>query len=387
MAQPQQFRDGDRAAGELHSSPRELPLTPRERYAADLGREGFTADAAQAHAVDALQRVYDDLLQSPPKHGLFQRLSGAQRVWPRVAGLYLWGGVGRGKTYLMDAFFEALPFTRKRRTHFHRFMLEVHERRNRFPDEQDPLIHVADEIADATRVLCFDEFFVADIADAMILGRLFEALFKRGVTLIATSNVPPDGLYKGGLQRDQFLPAIERLKTNCTVLNVDGGTDYRMRTLHGAELYLVPSDAAAAARLEQHFDALAHIAAQRDTELLVNGRRIAAKKLADGVAWFAFDALCEGPRSAADYIEIGRTHGTVIVSGVPQMDAHRDDSARRFMTLVDEFYDRGVKLLIAADVLPEQLYTGSRLQFEFERVLSRLQEMQSQEYLAKPHLA
>jgi cell division protein ZapE len=387
MAQPQQIRDGDQQAQHGYRSGRELPPTPLQRYEMDLAREGFVSDPEQAHAVDALQRVYDDLLQSPPKHGLFQRLSGSQRVWPRVPGLYLWGGVGRGKTYLMDAFFDALPFTRKRRTHFHRFMLEVHERRNLFPDEQDPLIHVADGIADATRVLCFDEFFVADIADAMILGRLFEALFKRGVTLIATSNVPPDGLYKGGLQRDQFLPAIERLKKNCTVLNVDGGTDYRMRTLHGAELYLVPSDASAEARLAKHFDALATSGIERDSSLKVNGRNIAAKRLADGVAWFVFDELCEGPRSAADYIEIGRTHGTVILSGLKPMSQDRDDAARRFMTLVDEFYDRGVKLLIAADVPPEQLYTGTRLQFEFDRVLSRLQEMQSQEYLAKPHLA
>ncbi len=387
MAQPQQTRNGDRGAPVEHAVGRDLPPTPRQRYEADLAREGFAADAAQAHAVDALQRVYDDLLQSPPRHGLFQRLSGAQRVWPPVPGLYLWGGVGRGKTYLMDAFFEALPFSRKRRTHFHRFMLEVHERRNRFPDEQDPLIHVADDIADATRVLCFDEFFVADIADAMILGRLFEALFQRGVTLIATSNVPPDGLYKDGLQREQFLPAIDRLKKNCTVLNVDGGTDYRLRTLHAAALYLVPSDAEADAQLRRQFDVLASHAVQDGGALAVNGRDIAARRLSAGVGWFDFEALCEGPRSAADYIEIGRTHGTVLLSGVPRLGKDRDDAARRFMTLVDEFYDRGVKLVIAADVPPERLYVGTRLAFEFERTLSRLQEMQSQEYLAKPHLA
>jgi cell division protein ZapE len=387
MAQPQTMRVGDTAARHEYSTGKDLPLTPRQRYEADLAREGFVSDAAQAHAVDALQRVYDDLLQSPPKRGLFERLSGSQPIWPRVSGLYLWGGVGRGKTYLMDAFFESLPFSRKRRTHFHRFMLEVHERRNRFPDEEDPLVHVASQIADATRVLCFDEFFVADIADAMILGRLFEYLFKRGVTLIATSNVPPDGLYKGGLQRDQFLPAIERIKKNCSVLNVDGGTDYRMRTLHGADLYLVPSDATAKTKLTQHFDALATTGTQNQLALSVNGRNIPTQRLADCVAWFAFDDLCEGPRSAADYIEIGRTHGTVIISGVPVMPSDRDDAARRFMTLVDEFYDRGVKLLIAAAAPADRLYTGKRLKFEFDRTLSRLQEMQSQEYLAKPHLA
>lgn len=387
MAQPQQLREGDGTARSEYASGRDLPPTPRQRYEADLARAGFVADAAQAHAVDALQRVYDDLLQSPPKHGLFQRLSGAQRVWPRVPGLYLWGGVGRGKTYLMDAFYEALPFSRKRRTHFHRFMLEVHERRNRFPDEQDPLVHVADGIADATRVLCFDEFFVADIADAMILGRLFEALFRRGVTLIATSNVPPDGLYKDGLQRDQFLPAIERLKKNCGVLNVDGGTDYRLRSLHAAALWIVTADDGADATLGRQFDALATHGVQDGGSLDINGRDIPVRRRSAGVVWFDFAALCEGPRGAADYIEIGRTHDTVIVSGVPALDSHRDDAARRFMTLVDEFYDRGVKLVVAAATSPDALYTGKRLGFEFERTRSRLQEMQSQEYLAAPHRA
>lgn len=361
----------------------DLPLTPRQRYAADLQTEGFVSDPAQAAAVDALQQVYEALIENPPQ----RRFASARLRWPKVPGLYLWGGVGRGKTYLMDAFFEALPFSRKRRTHFHRFMLEVHERRNRFPGEADPLLKVAAEIAEQTRVLCFDEFFVADIADAMILGRLFEALFKRNVTLVATSNVPPDGLYKDGLQRAQFLPAIERLKQNVTVLNVDGGTDYRLRALHDAELYLVPSDDAAQATLARCFTALAPHGQRGPEAVLVNERPLMARRVAEGAIWFDFAALCEGPRSAADYIEIGRTHHTVVVSGVPRMDSTRDDSARRFMTMVDEFYDRGVKLLIAAEAPATALYTGARLQFEFQRTQSRLQEMQSHEYLAAPHKA
>ncbi|GAC1630879.1 MAG: cell division protein ZapE [Nevskia sp.] len=383
MARPRQFRGDDSGGGQDLRRGSDLPLTPRQRYSADLETEGFVSDTAQAHAVDALQRVYDELVETPPR----RRFASARLSWKKVPGLYLWGGVGRGKTYLMDAFYEALPFSRKRRTHFHRFMLEVHERRNRYPDEQDPLLKVAAEIAEHTRVLCFDEFFVADIADAMILGRLFEALFKANITLIATSNVPPDGLYQDGLQRAQFLPAIERLKKNVGVINVDGGTDYRLRALHGADLYLTPSDAPAEALLARHFAAVAPHGRHGPAEIGINARALAAKQVADGAIWFDFAELCEGPRAAADYIELGRLHHTVIVSGVPRMTADRDDAARRFMTLVDEFYDRGVKLLIAAEVAPAQLYAGKRLQFEFARTQSRLQEMQSQEYLAQPHKA
>nr|WP_292997300.1 cell division protein ZapE [Nevskia sp.] len=379
MARPQD----DHPRMSLPPAPVELAPPPRQRYAADLLRPGFVSDPAQAHAVDALQRVYDELIENPPR----RRFGSSRLTWTRVPGLYLWGGVGRGKTYLMDAFFDALPFTRKRRTHFHRFMLDVHARRNRFPDESDPLLKVAEEIAEQTRVLCFDEFFVADIADAMILGRLFEALFKRNVTLVATSNVPPDGLYKDGLQRQNFLPAIEVLKKNVTVINVDGGTDYRLRTLQDAELYLHPSDAAADARLMKHFDALAPFGSRSPAEVRLNDRVLSARKAAEGAVWFEFAELCEGPRSAADYIELGRQNHTVVLSNVPQMASDRDDAARRFMTLVDEFYDRGVKLLIGAAVPPSELYVGSRLKFEFARTQSRLQEMQSQEYLAQAHKA
>jgi cell division protein ZapE len=361
----------------------ELPPTPRQHYQADLQRPGFAADPAQAQAVDALQRVYDELLQSPPK----RRFGSSRLSWKRVQGLYLWGGVGRGKTYLMDAFFNALPFSRKRRTHFHRFMLEVHERRNRYQGEQDPLLKVADDIAETTRVLCFDEFYVSDIADAMILGRLFEALFKHGLTLVATSNTEPDRLYWGGLQREQFLPAIERLKQNCAVLNVDGGADYRLRALHGAELYLAPCDDSAMAKLEQHFAAVAPHGRQDKIELMLNDRPLPAHSLADGAAWFDFHELCDSPRSAADYIELARTHHTIILSGVPQLTSENEDAGRRFINLVDEFYDRGVKLLIGAAVEMPKLYSGSKLKFEFERTVSRLTEMQSQEYLAQPHLS
>jgi cell division protein ZapE len=353
--------------------------TPRAFYARELARPGFTADPAQAGTVDALQKVYEELIAKPPRRRL-----GAPR-WPPVPGLYLWGSVGRGKTWLMDAFYEALPFSKKRRTHFHRFMLEVHARRKQHTDEQDPIGKVAADIAGEARVLCFDEFFVSDIADAMILGRLTEVLFERGVTLVATSNVPPQGLYKDGLQRERFVPAIERIRQHCAVLHLDSPTDYRLRALTHAEIYHSPSDAAAEANLAAWFDELAPEPG-RAGKLMVEGRPIPARRLAEGVAWFDFAAVCQTARSAADYVELARTHHSVLLSKVPRLGADDEDAARRFITLVDEFYDRGVKLILAADVPREQLYAGKKLTFEFQRALSRLIEMQSQEYLARPHL-
>lgn len=355
-------------------------ITPRARYEADLRDGRIVADPAQAHAVDALQRVYDELVGSPPKKRL------GKLRWARVPGLYLWGGVGRGKTYLMDAFFESLPFTRKRRTHFHRFMQEVHARRTKYKDQQDPLALIAEEIAAHARVLCFDEFFVSDIADAMILGRLAECLFDHHVTLIATSNRPPDDLYKDGLQRQNFLPAIARLKKHCQVLNVDGGVDYRLRVLKQAEIYHHPLDAAANEILRDCLMRIAPDAPQFDCTLTLHDRPVPAFALADGVAWFDFDALCKGPRGASDYTELARTYHTVLLADVPQLTATLENETRRFITLVDEFYDHGVKLILSAEKPREQLYSGELLRFEFERTLSRLIEMGTHEYLARPHL-
>ena len=355
--------------------------SPRQRYQADLAREGFVADSAQAAAVDSLQHVFEQLVQNPPKKRLLRR----RHDWPPVKGLYLWGGVGRGKTHLMDAFFETLPFPQKLRTHFHRFLLDVHARRQKHKDVQDPLKFVADALARKFRVVCFDEFHVSDIADAMILGRLFEALFEHGVTLVATSNCAPQELYRNGLQRQNFLPAIAMLERHTTVLNVDGGTDYRLRALTRAALYHCPSDTRSDALLDAAFDDIAPEPGQHDARLRIHGRELKARRLADGVAWFEFDELCEGPRSAADYIELACEHHTLIISNMPQLTTEKEDPARRFVNLVDEFYDRGVKLLIAADVPQESLYVGKKSAFEFQRTHSRLQEMQSQEYLARAH--
>lgn len=356
--------------------------SPKQRYLKDLQKTGFQSDPRQAEAVEALDLVWQQLIARPPRRSL----TGRQRRWPAVQGLYLWGGVGRGKTYLMDQFYESLPFSKKARTHFHRFMVDVHQRRRHYPEAQDPIGKVAAAIARKVRVLCFDEFFVSDIADAMILGRLTEVLFERGVTLIATSNIPPDQLYKDGLQRERFLPAIARVQKNCDVLHLDSPTDYRLRALTSAEIYHWPSDQDAQLQLGHNFDQIAAETGEFAGKMRINGRDIRFLRQAEGVAWFEFDELCETARAAADYIEIARMHHTVLISRVPQLVHELEDAARRFITLVDEFYDRGVKLILAADVPQEQLYAGKRLNFEFERTQSRLTEMQSREYLAQPHL-
>ncbi|MFZ5653442.1 MAG: cell division protein ZapE [Pseudomonadota bacterium] len=362
-------------------------MTPLQRYRQDLQRPDFAADAAQEAAVARLQAVYDRLLAAGAERpNLFARLLRNRRAAP-VPGLYFWGGVGRGKTYLMDSFYESLPLQRKLRMHFHRFMRRVHRDLERLKGERNPLRLVAAGIADEARVLCFDEFFVSDIADAMILAGLLETLFERGVTLIATSNIEPDRLYENGLQRQRFLPAIELVKRHCEVVNVDGGIDYRLRSLSAAPLYYHPLGADAERRLNAVFHSLVPAAEEirKGVALEIEGREIPALYVAEDVAWFEFAALCDGPRSQNDYIELAREFHAVLVSGVPALDAGRDDQARRLINLVDEFYDRNVKLALAAAVPLPELYTGTRLAFEFERTRSRLREMQSREYLARAH--
>lgn len=367
-------------------------MTPLERYQADLQKPGFERDAAQLQAVEHLQALYIALVAAEnagQSQGALARFMGRwlqPKTIAPIRGLYFWGGVGRGKTYLMDTFFDTLPFPRKLRAHFHRFMQRVHRELKELSGEKNPLRLIAQRLALETRVICFDEFFVSDIADAMILAGLFEELFARGVSLVATSNIEPDGLYKDGLQRARFLPAIALLKQHTLVLNVDGGTDYRLRALEKAELYHHPLDVAANAGLLRSFTALAPEAGRQDQQLDVEGRTIRALWVADDVVWFDFAELCDGPRSQNDYIELARSYHAVLVGNIPQMGRDREDQARRFINLVDEFYDRNVKLVLAAAVPLEQLYAGGRLSFEFERTKSRLLEMQSHEYLAREHL-
>ncbi|WP_269617787.1 cell division protein ZapE [Zhongshania sp. BJYM1] len=364
--------------------------TPIQRYQHDLTQADFSYDPAQEYAVQCLQRLYDDLLAPLTRNmGFFARVGAkiAGRREPEVAiqGLYFWGGVGRGKTYLMDTFYDTLPFDNKMRAHFHRFMQRVHRELKSLSGEKNPLVIVADRIADEARVICFDEFFVSDITDAMILAGLFERLFARGVVLVATSNIVPDGLYKDGLQRARFLPAIALIKERVEVVNVDGGVDYRLRALEQAELYYHPLGESADQSLALSFKRLAPEVACADQLLDIEGRHIKALFVADDVAWFDFSELCDGPRSQYDYIELARVFHAVVISNVPQMGAGRDDQARRFINLIDEFYDRNVKLVLSAAAPLEKLYTGGRLDFEFERTQSRLLEMQSEEYLACEH--
>ena len=363
------------------------PLTLREAYDKALARPDHIHDPAQDRVVEKMIDLAARLEARPPSRGgLLKRLLGQQNIEP-VEGLYVWGGVGRGKTWLMDLFFETLKEVRKRRIHFHRMMAYVHGRLGRLKGIEDPIASVADDISQRTRVLCFDEFFVSDIGDAMILGRLLEALFEREVTLVATSNAAPEHLYKDGLQRARFLPAIDLLNRHTDVVHMDGDADYRLRLLQQAGTYLDSADTDTASRLEHFFSECAHSQLRNDEALDINGRPIVARRVAKGIAWFSFEELCEGPRSQADYIEIARWYPTVIVDGVPLFDGRNDDEARRFIALVDEFYDRRVKLILSAAASPHELYRGQRLEFEFERTASRLTEMQSEEYLRLPHLA
>lgn len=367
-----------------------MPLSPRARYEQELSRPGFQRDGAQARAVEALQALHETLIARwQADRGVMSRITRSIGGRRPVRGLYLWGGVGRGKTWLMDLFFESLPFRRKMRSHFHRFMQRVHAELRTLSGERNPLDAVADRFADEALVICFDEFFVSDITDAMILGGLFEKLFDRGVTLVATSNIVPDDLYKDGLQRERFLPAIGILKRNVDVLNVDSGIDYRLRVLERAEIFHWPLDAEADRSLDRSFRELAPAmeVCESECSIDINERRIPARKVADDVAWFDFAQLCATARSAADYIEIARQFHAVLVSNVPLMDASQDDAVRRFINLVDEFYDRNVKLILSAAAPIEELYAGGRLEFEFRRTQSRLLEMQSRDYLARPHRA
>ncbi|MEM7405799.1 MAG: cell division protein ZapE [Pseudomonadota bacterium] len=359
-------------------------MSPLSRYTQDLERPGFVADPEQRRAVEELERIFDDLNRAAPEPAGLLGFFRKPVANPSVNGLYLWGGVGRGKTYLVDVFHDALPFEQKMRTHFHRFMQRVHAELKTLGGRQDPLQTVADRLSKEARVLCFDEFHVSDITDAMLLGRLLEALFSRGVTLVTTSNIQPDELYKNGLQRQRFLPAIEQLKRNTVVMHLDGREDYRLRTLEQAEIYHAPLDDEAERALAAAFKDLSGRPVEAG-DLRVQGRDIAYKACAEGVVWFDFYAVCDGPRGAADYIEIAREFHTVLVSAVPVFGAADNDRAARFITLIDEMYDRSVNVLITAAAAPEALYRAGRHAFAFERTVSRLIEMRSKQYLQRPH--
>ncbi|MDN4502031.1 cell division protein ZapE [Alteromonadaceae bacterium BrNp21-10] len=366
-----------------------IPLTPWQKYQQDLESSDFVYDQAQEQAVLHLQRLYDDLLAKRSEIGPLKALSKwflSHDSQQQIKGLYFWGGVGRGKTYLVDTFYECLPIKRKMRIHFHRFMHRVHSELRQLAGQVDPLKTVAKQFADEAKIICFDEFFVSDITDAMILGTLMEELFKHQVVLVATSNIIPDELYRNGLQRARFLPAITLLNRHTEVVNVDSGVDYRLRTLEQAEIFHSPLDQQAQQNLDRYFTQLAPEEGHSGREIEIVGRQLQTIRDADGVVMFEFSTLCESARSQTDYMEISCCYHSVLLANVKQMGAHNDDAARRFIAMVDEFYERNVKLIISSAVPIEKLYNDGGLNFEFKRCLSRLKEMQSHDYLASQHL-
>ena len=379
-------------SGKLKSNLKTL-TSPLQRYQQDMDQGILMPDAAQLMAVEELQAVFETLLlkrERVPKTTFFSKVKSTffSTKSTSLKGLYFWGGVGRGKTYLMDLFYQCLPNERKMRMHFHRFMLMVNERLNAQTSLKNPLQAVAIEIAQEVDIICFDEFFVTDIGDAMILAGLLETLFNSGVILIATSNIEPKRLYENGLQRQNFLPAIKLLEQHTKVVNVDGGVDYRLRSLKQAEIYHSPLGEESETMMLEYFKSLsAGLNTVEDGTIEIQGRKILSRYRAEDLVWFDFESICGGPRSPADYVEIAQLFHTVLISGIPQLGAYSDDKARRFVSLVDEFYDHKVKLIISAAIELQDIYHGDELKFVFERAKSRLLEMQSHEYLALEHTA
>lgn len=363
---------------------------PSVRYQQGIAAHRWQADPAQQAILPELDRMHAALSASPDNgSGLFGRLKSllGNETPAAPPGLYLWGSVGRGKTFLMDLFVASLPQGVALRRHYHRFMGEVHESLRTLGDRQSPLVEVAAGLARRCRVLCLDEFLVNDIGDAMILSGLLDALFERGVALVTTSNTAPANLYKDGLQRARFLPAIALLEKHCHVVEMVSPRDWRLRALTQAQVYLTPPGAEAQHALERIFTSQASGTVEQDGALSINGREIPFRKRADNILWFDFAALCEGPRAVSDYIALAKAGPAIIVANVPQFSIYSEDAARRFVQLVDEFYDRRVKLVLSAAAPITELYDGERLRAEFGRTESRLIEMQSEEYLAQAHRA
>lgn len=356
--------------------------SPLQQYEQALLSGNFSEDSQQRQAMTYLDDVYQNIVKNRENKKSFFSFFKSHEM-PK--GLYMWGGVGRGKTWMMDMFFDSLPKERKMRLHFHHFMKRVHHELNQLKGQSDPLQKVADIIYQEADVICFDEFFVSNVSDAMILGDLFGMLFNKGITLVATSNIAPDGLYKNGIHRDRFLPAIEQVKKHTTVMNIDAGIDYRLRVLQQADLYVSPLTDESQSWLQERFNALSQNQVVYHEPIIINGREIEVIAKTENILYCNFRALCMSPRSASDFIEIANQFSTVLIDNVPELNDIIADPTRRLIYLVDEFYDRRVKLLMRAEQSILELYQGEKLAFEIERTRSRLLEMQSQDYLSLPH--
>ncbi|KAF1044599.1 MAG: Cell division protein ZapE [Herbaspirillum frisingense] len=350
----------------------------RQFYEHSLSERGYQSDEAQLRAIDRLQRAYEEwVAYKAQRASTFKRLI-SRPVVPR--GVYMWGGVGRGKSFLMDSFYSVVPVVRKTRLHFHEFMRDVHRQLDELKGIADPLDEVAKRIAKKYRLICFDEFHVSDIADAMILYNLLKGLFDNGVSFVMTSNYEPGTLYPDGLHRDRMLPTIALLKEKLDVMNIDAGIDYRKRVLEQVKVYHTPLNAKTDEELRTAFAAVAEVA-DEDARVHIEAREIRALRRAGSAIWFDFATLCGGPRSQNDYLELASRFQTVILSGIPRMSAAMSSEARRFTWLIDVFYDHKVKLIMSAAVEPDELYTVGTLSNEFHRTVSRIIEMQSKEYL------
>ncbi len=362
-------------------------MTPSEKYQDIVQQSGFTTDDAQQDTLALFDKLQHDLSQqlSSRRSTWWQKLVPEKKSPQPLRGIYLWGGVGRGKTFLMDIFYQCLPIESKRRIHFHQFMNDVHQSLKQLKGLENPLQNVATQLSKNTRILCLDEFVIIDIADAMIMYGLLEALFARSVVLVTTSNSPPHNLYHDGLQRARFLPAIDLINHNCNVVNLDSGEDYRLQGLKQTHLYAVPHSPQALKEINAYLTERVTAYQSRATQLTINGRNLSFQVCAEDTIWFSFEDLCKTTRSQNDYLELARMFNTLVLTDIEVMSSRSDDVARRFVLLIDVLYDHRVKLICSAAENPDKLYQGKRLTFEFERTASRLIEMQSQKYLAQAH--
>jgi len=372
----------DRASRRQYKNGKRIFVTPSERYQLDLQKTDFIKDDQQLRTVEHTQALYDELIAHQPDHGILSFFTKKRKT---ITGLYLWGGTGRGKTYLIDSFYACLPFKEKFRTHFHSFMRDIHTQLQQLPKTPDPLDIVARQLATKIRLLCLDEFHVHDIGDAMIMAGLLKAIHRHGITLVTTSNIAIDDLYKNGIQRDLFMSTIEHLKQNNIELNMGHGTDYRFRVLNKNETYHIDKEGSGNLFLQQQMNVMAPCPCKTNRQILINDRSIDYIALADDIIWFDFDAICNTPRSDSDYIAIAEQFHTVLLSNLPIIKEGHDNIAKRFIHLIDALYDHNVKCIISAEESVQNLYQGRLLAMAFDRTISRLTEMDSQEYLSKSH--